>query len=146
MKRKYAEDLPYWKTGRSADKALTEAKNAIEKSGGKITGEGYGMVNGEGAYFLQFTMQGDEFRFVEPVMRSRAGNETAAKIQAAASLKHAIKARVNEALRHGARRAFIGSLILPDGRTVNQQDTTALVKLFSPSPRPLLVEGELMED
>ena len=132
FKQKYAEDLPYWKTGNSTDKAITEAKNAITGNGGEITGEGYGMMNGEGAFFLQFTMQGSEFRYVEPVMQSKTGNMRAAKIQAAASLKHAVKARVNEAVRHGARRAFIGSLLLPNGQTVDQQSNEKLIKLFSP--------------
>lgn len=132
-KPKYAEDLPYWKTGQSADKAITEAKNAIVKAGGKVTAEAFGISNGVGAYVLQFTLDGDEFRFTEPVMRSIKGNERAAKVQAAASLKHSIKARVNEAVRHGARRAFLGSLILPSGQTVNQQSNAELAQLFSGS-------------
>lgn len=132
FKTKSAEDLPYWQTGRSADKAITEAKNAIVKNGGKITGDGFISRNGEGAFFLEFEMHGDSFRVVEKIMYSRTGNENAAKIQAAASLKHSIKARVNEAVRHGARRAFMHSLLLPDGSTVDQKSNSELLKLFNP--------------
>lgn len=129
--KKHADDLPYWKTGRSSEKALQEAKNAITKTGGIITGEGFMMMAGTGAFFIQFKMDGDEFRFVENVITPRnKKDESAAKIQAAASLKHAVKARVNEAIRHGARRAFLGALLLPDGSTVNQQDNETLAGLF----------------
>jgi len=144
---KYAEDLPYWKTGKSAERAITEAKNAIENNKGKITSEGFFVRDGQGLYFLEFTMDGDSFRFVEPVMKSRSGNDRSAKIQAAASLKHSIKARVNEAQRHGARRAFMSALLLPNGETLDQQSNDMLVKMFSPytgvSP---LIDGEDVVD
>lgn len=154
FKKQYAEDLPYWKTGEQIDEAIAEAKNAIKKNGGKVTGEGYGMMGGEAAFFIQFEMQGETFRYVEPVMAARswsATNERAAKVQAAASLKHAIKARVNEAVRHGARRAFMDSLLLPNGQTVYQQDNETLMKLFHPLSAPQLTggiasyEGEIVE-
>lgn len=151
FKKQYAEDLPYWQTGENAEKAIQEAKNTLTKYGGKIVGEGYGMMDGEAAFFLQFTMQGETFRYVEPVMQSRTRNEKAAKVQAAASLKHAIKARVNEAVRHGARRAFMDSLLLPNGQTVYQQDNATLARLFAPVannpqlPAPDVYEGEIIE-
>jgi len=152
FKKSYAEDLPYWQTGESGDKAIQEAKNALTRYGGRITGEGYGMREGEAAFFLQFEMQGETFRYVEPVMQSRTCNEKAAKVQAAASLKHAIKARVNEAVRHGARRAFMDSLLLPNGQMVYQQDNATLARLFAPvtaAPQlqlpPEIYEGELTE-
>lgn len=152
FKSKFAEELPYWKTGQSADKAISEAKSAITKNGGKITGEGFGMTDNQGAFFLQFEMHGEEFRYVEQIMQSKTGNERAAKIQAAASLKHAIKARVNEAMRHGARRAFMSSLLLPNGQIIHQQSNESLIRLFAPiSPANLLdsgtdiIEGEMIE-
>lgn len=151
FKKKYAEDLPYWKTGENADRNIQEAKNALANYGGKVTGEGYGMMDGEAAFFLQFEMHGETFRYVEPVMQSRTRDEKAAKIQAAASLKHAIKARVNEAVRHGARRAFMDSLLLPNGQMVYQQDNATLARLFSPLantpqlPAPDIYEGEIVE-
>ena len=149
FKQKAAEDLPYWKTGSSSEKAITEAKNAITKNGGRIIGDGYLTRNGEGAFFLEFEMHGDSFRIVEKIMYSNTGNEKAAKVQAAASLKHSVKARVNEAVRHGARRAFMHSLLLPDGTTVDQKSNSELLKLFSPMSTDNLlgdgaIEGEVL--
>ena len=110
------------------------------------------MMNGEAAYFIQFEMQGDTFRYVEPVMQPHVrnpANERAAKVQAAASLKHAIKARINQAVRHGARRAFLDSLLLPNGQVAYQQDNETLMRLFSSVTRPELmggiIEGEIVE-
>ncbi len=146
MKTKvYAEDLPYWKTSRSSESAIEQAKSAIEKAGGKVTGEGYMMIDGQAAWMLQFEIDGDTFRYTEPVIESAYGNAKAAKIQAAVSLKHAIKARCVEAMRKGARKAFIGELLLPNGHTLNEMQTPEIAKLLPRlTPGVPLLEGEIV--
>lgn len=145
MKKKYAEDLPYWKSGTQFRRAIDEALNAISKNGGEITAEGTATIDGVTAFFVQFKMDGDEFRFVEKIAETRSRHESAkksAKIQAAASLKHSIKARVNEAVRSGARKAFMSSLILPNGRVAHEESNISLQKLFAPSDQILLGSGD----
>ena len=146
VKKTYAEDLPYWQTSRSSDKALDEAKKNIAEAGGKITGEGFMMTDGVSAFMLQFEIDGDTFRYVEPVIESKNGNTKSAKIQAAASLKHTIKSRCVEARRKGAKKAFIGEMLLSTGQTINEMDTPELAEFaraLSPSDVPVLIAGEV---
>lgn len=146
MKKIYAEDLPYWKSGTQYNRAIDEALNYIEKYGGSITAQGTATIDGVTAIFIQFDMDGDSFRFVEKVAQTKSSHETAkraAKVQAAASLKHSIKARVNEAARHGARKAFLSSLILPNGKVAHEESSIDLQNLFGVSTAPLLGSGEI---
>ena len=116
----YAEDVNYWKTGRSApDVWLDRAKREIEKAGGRALGEGFGSdaTIGRSAYMLAFELGGDRFKVVWPVLPSRSEDERAARVQAATMLYHDVKARCVSAKVRGARAAFFSYLLLPDGRT-----------------------------
>lgn len=64
---------------------------------------------------IEFDMAGHRFRYVMPVAVSRTGKSGAAKIQAAATLKHIIEARCVEVMRRGALEAFLPDLVLPSG-------------------------------
>ncbi len=136
----YAEDLNYWKSGQSApDTWIDKAKAEIKSAGGRAESEAYGRDStGRAAYMLEFSFGADRFRAVWPVLTSRAGNEKAAKIQAATMLYHDVKAKCVSAKVHGARAAFFQFLLLPDGRTAAQAAAPELLDLY---PKLLTSEG-----
>lgn len=140
MKEVYAEEINYWKTGTSSpDTWIDNAKKEIATAGGKVLSEAYGSDStGRAAYMLEFAFGDERFRAVWPVLKSKAGNVKAARIQAATMLYHDIKAKCVTAKVHGVRAAFFQYLMLPDGRTAAQVATPDLVTLY---PR-LLTGGE----
>lgn len=128
----YAEDVNYWRTGTSApDTWIDRAKKEIIAAGGKIGNEAFGRdEQGRAAYLLEFSFGGERFRAVWPVLKSRAGNERAARIQAATFLYHEIKARCMAAKVLGTRASFFNYLLLPDGRTAAQVAAPELMMLY----------------
>ena len=117
----YAEDVNYWLTGTSSpDTWIERTKREIVAAGGVPLGFAYGEDAGRSAYMLQFRFGNETFRAVWPVLTSRAGNEKAARIQAATMLYHDVKARCVSMKVLGARAAFFTYLLLPDGRTAAQ--------------------------
>jgi hypothetical protein len=136
----YAEDVGnYWKTGQSApDTWIDKAKGEIKAAGGKTLSEAYGSDGtGRSAYMLEFAFAEERFRVVWPVLKSRANNERAARIQAATMLYHDVKARCVSAKVLSIRVAFFSYLLLPDGRTAAQvaaPDITALYPKLLEAP------------
>lgn len=121
MKEIYAEDLNYWRTGTSApDVWIDRAKREIDAAGGRVLSEAFGSESGRAAFMLSFAFGDEQYRAVWPVLRSRGGNDRAAKIQAATMLYHDVKHRCILAKVFGARAAFFQFLMLPDGRTAAQ--------------------------
>lgn len=126
----YAEDINYWKTGTSSpdtwlDKAIAEIRGA----GGKVIGRAFGedMTTGRSAYMVQFTLEGENFKLVWPVLPTRGGNGRAAQIQAATMLYHDTKARCISAKVLGGKAAFFNFLQLPDGRNASEVATPELI-------------------
>lgn len=114
----YAEQVNYWKTGASSpDTWIARAKAQIEDAGGEVLAEAFASGGGRAAFILRFRLQGDEFRVEWPVLESQGGDVTAARRQAATMLYHDVKARCVGAKVLGGRRAFLGFLVLPGGRT-----------------------------
>jgi hypothetical protein len=140
MAELYAEDVNYWKSGTSApDTWIDRARKEIAAAGGKVLNEAFGRdEKGRAAYLLDFAFGSERFRAVWPVLRSRAGNERAARIQAATMLYHDIKAKCVSAKVLGVRAAFFQYLTLPDGRTAAQLATPELSERY---PK-LLTAGE----
>lgn len=120
----YAEDINYWKTGRtSPDGWIDKAKAQIEKLDGRILAEAFGSepTTGRSAYMLGFEVQGNRFKAIWPVLPTKSRkNEKAARIQAATMLYHDIKAKCIAATVKGARVAFFEYLMLPDGRIASE--------------------------
>jgi hypothetical protein len=141
----YAEDVNYWRTGRSSPDVWVErAKDSIEALGATILGEGFGRdQHGKAAYMLAFQIDGDPFKILWPVVPSKSGDEKAARIQAATMLYHYVKAVCLYAVVMGARPAFFSHLMLPDGsgRVASEVAGSELagvipqmLRLNSPSP------------
>jgi hypothetical protein len=136
----YAEDIGhYWKTGQSSpDVWIDRAKKVITDMGGSIQAEGFGSTGGHAGYMLAFTIQGQKFKVVWPVLPIRYGNkEVDARRQAATLLYHDIKAKAMTASVMGARVAFFSYLALPDGRTASDVATPELGEHF-----PLMLKYE----
>jgi len=132
-----AEDLNYWKTGKSSpDTWVGRAKRQIEDLGGIVVAEAFGNepLTGRSAYMLSFVFGEDRFKIAWPVLHSRTGNESAARIQAATFLYHTVKALCLSATVLGPRAAFFSFLILPSGQTAAY---AAVPELVSAMPRLL---------
>lgn len=137
----FAENVNYWQTSRTGPDAwLEKAKREIKRAGGEMAGSA--MVEdeftGRAGFMLAFQIGADRFKLVWPVLKPRRGSIRAAKIQAATALYHEVKAACVKAKFLGARSAFLGYLVLPDGRTAAQ---TADVELVEALPQMLLAAG-----
>ena len=143
MAKLYAEDLPYFQTGKSAaDTWLEKVETEIKRAGGKVRSSGYvsDAVRGS-AYMVQFDLEDMTFRVVERVLESKTKNDKAAKIQAATTMYHDIKARMVTARRKGARVAFLAELLLPSGQTVGEIEHGSFLDLVAGNDSPLLLTG-----
>lgn len=134
----YAEDINYWKTGKtSPDGWIDKAKNQIVKLGGKILSEGFGSQDGRSAYMLGFEIEGNRFRSIWAVLPTRIESDArAAKIQAATMLYHDIKSKCISSTVKGPRAAFFEYLMLSDGRTAIEASD---VELLAGIPEMLLI-------
>jgi len=140
-KKVYAEDLNYYRTGKSGPDAwITLAKGEIRRAGGTVQAEAFGSdASGRAAYMLTFQIGGDQFKLVWPVLESRdPKNEQAARVQAATMLYHDIKAKCVTAKVMGARAAFLPYLLLPTGQTASQSSSADLLEML---PKLLLIGG-----
>ena len=140
MKLPYAEDINYWRTGRSdPDTWMERAKAQVAKLGAKVLSEGYARGKEKAAFMLHFEAQGEEFRVVWQVLPTRGDNERAARIQAATLLYHDVKAKCLEATVKGVRAAFFEYLLLPDGRTASEASEPELLEGV---PKRLLITDD----
>ena len=130
---RYAEDINYWKSGKSSpDTWLDKAEAQIVKSGGTILGRAFGSdsMAGVETYMLAFQIADDQFKIVWPVLQSRTDNKQAARRQAATMIYHDIKAKCMVAEIFGMKKAFVSYLVLSDGSTVTEAATDALPLLL----------------
>lgn len=140
MTERYAETCNYWKSSNaSPDSVLEKTIGLVEKFGGEVLGSGYGNENmtGRAAYMVRFSVDGESFRVVWPVLPSETGNTLAARRQAASMMYHDIKAKCVASQVLGARTAFFTWLELPDGRAAFQLSSAELVEEV---PRMLLAQ------
>ena len=145
----YAEDVNYWKTGKSAPGIwLDKTAAQIEKLGGRvlIKAEGLHPETGREAYMLGLEIEGENYKVVWPVLpcyTQTQANERAAKVQAATMLYHDVKARCVSAVVLGARQAFFSYYMLPDGRSVSSVSTPELSEAVNQFFPPSLGTGQI---
>ena len=151
MKAVYAEDLPYWQTGKSSpDVWIERTVRVLEALGGKMLGEAFGKdASGRSAFMLSASIAGEVYRAIWPVMLSKTGNEKSARIQAATLLYHDIKARAVSAKVLGNRAAFFTYLQLPDGRTpveMSTEEVSQALRLFAlpANSSEDIIDGEVL--
>ena len=132
MNLPYAEDIGhYWKTSqRTPDEWMGQCRKLIEEIGGKVLAEGFGAAEGKAAFMFCFSLDGDEFKVVWPVLPSCTGDVKAARRQAATLLYHDIKAKAMTASVLGNKVAFFSYLMLPDGRAAASLAVPELSDVF----------------
>lgn len=141
MELPIAKELPYWKTGRSSpEEWVRKACSEIERAGGSIDlclPSAY--QAGRMAHVIGFSVNGDTFKLIWPVLAHDPDDALAALRQAATMLYHDVKSRCVASRVFGARWAFQAELCLPNGKTVGQLSTPELVEAL---PKvALLVDG-----
>ena len=140
----YAEDIPYWKTGKSAPDAwLDRTEGVIEKLGGRVRLRARGNDDSgkQQVFVVEFEMGGERFRVVWPVLPSRSGDTKAAERQAATLLYHDAKARSLNATLFGPRHAFFQFLLLPNGQTAGEA-AAPMLSAYLPKMLPQPGQGE----
>lgn len=143
----YAEEVNYWKTGRSSpDTWIDQAKREIISAGGVVVGDGFisEAFTMRSSYMLAFEIGEERFKMLWPVLEPKSGDVRAARIQAATALYHEVKAACVKAKFLGTRTAFLPYLMLCDGRSVSEVSSADLVEalpqLFGGKPNLMLVE------
>ena len=136
--QEYAERCNYWKTSKSSPDAWIEKTiGLIEQFGGEVLSSGFGNehMTGRAAYMIRFSVAGETFRIIWPVMPSETGDTFSARRQAATMLHHDVKAKCVAAQVLGSRVAFFSWLELPNGQPVFQLSNN---ELLEETPRMLL--------
>lgn len=131
--RHAAENVNYWKTGKSsADSWLDKTKAEIKAVKGQVVGSGSFSedITGRAGFMIAFQLGGDNFTIKWPVLQSKTGNHRAAQVQAATALYHEVKAACVKVKFLGARSAFFAYLMLPDGRTASEASSPELVDIL----------------
>ena len=124
----YAEDLPYFKTSKTApDTWIDKAKREIDKAGGTCISEGFGSSGEHAAYMLRFEISGSIYRIIWPCADSKfdgldttVGFLMASRRQAATMLYHDVKAMGIKARAIGPEVAFFSHLELANGKVANE--------------------------
>lgn len=135
----HAEDVNYWKTGRSStDSWLEKAKKEIRAADGQVVGSGSFSedITGRAGFMLAFRLDGEDFTIKWPVLQSKTGNHRAARVQSATALYHEVKTSCVKLKFKGARSAFLAYLMLPDGRTAEEASSPELLEML-----PALIGG-----
>lgn len=140
-------ELPYWNTGKSSpDVWLDKTCREIEAAGGTVIEQAIAMQYGRTVVLLGFTLDGDTFRVVWPVLKHEPYEKQAATRQAATMLYHDVKARCVAVRVKGARWAFHAELLLPDGRMAGALTDPELMKqLPTMCQQPLAITQEAAE-
>jgi len=118
MKKPVPEELRYWKTSQSSpDGWIDKTIKILKEYGATFTGRAHGhdMTTGQEAYMMQFSIEGEEYKLVWPVLEPKQESDrNAARRQAATMLHHDVKARIMYATVHGTRNAFLPMLLVSD--------------------------------
>lgn len=142
----YAEDVNYFQTSKThAETWVIRAKKEITNlPTGRVTGEAFMTLANKSVFVLMFNIGGDNYKVEWPVLQSRRGNDKAAKVQAATLLYHDVKHRCVLTKVFGAKTAFIGFLVLPDGKTINDSVEAIQIGISQPALASGVIEGEVV--
>lgn len=110
------EELRYWKSGTSTpDVWINKTIRILEEYGAVFHYKAFGKDGDKKAYVMEFSIGGERFKLVWPVLIPQKEKDMlAAQRQAATMLHHDIKARLMYATVHGTRNAFLPMLLVPD--------------------------------
>ena len=132
----FAEDMNYWKSGKSApDKWLDSAEDIINKLGGEVHLRAIGRQDGRSVYCMNFSFGEDRFKAIWPVLPTKKNEKRAAERQASTMLFHDVKSRSLRSSIFGPRVAFFDFLLLENGKTTTQLTNQELLNY---TPQSLL--------
>ncbi len=97
MKVEFAEQCNYFKTSKSSpDVWFEKTEEIISEKGGEVLQSGFGNEPSisRAAYMLRFSMEGQIYKIVWPVLPSEFGETMPARRQAATMLFHDVKAKL----------------------------------------------------
>jgi len=118
VKKPIPEKLRYWDTGSSSpDTWIDKTIKILKEYGAEFHRRAHGedMTLGQEAFMLEFSIEGDHYRLVWPVLEPKQEKDRGkARRQAATMLHHDVKARIMYATVHGTRNAFLPMLMVPD--------------------------------
>ena len=133
----YAEEMNYWKSSKQPPGYwLDKAADFLTDNGAEVRTTAKGSGNGCVAYLIEFSVDGDAFRIVWPVLESKSGDVKAAERQAATMLFHDVKNRAIRLAIGGARTAFFEFLMLPNGRSVGELSSNEITDAAKLLPAP----------
>ena len=114
-----ANDMPYWKSGKSGVETwLNKTEKLIESVNGNVHTRVVGKNQGKEAIMFAFSVDKDYYRMFWPVLPpNNEKDRLAAQRQAATMIYHDVKSRINRIKIFGARVAFSDYLLL-DGTTI----------------------------
>lgn len=130
----YAEDVNYWKSGKSSPDTWMERTAAlINEIGGEVISESFSNLpqTGHAAYLLEFNHGVDTYKIIWPVLPTRyegKSEEAAARRQAATFMFHDVKAKCMKSKIFGIRGAFFPFLALPGGVVAAQLTSPQIMK------------------
>lgn len=147
----YAEEMNYWQSSRvSPETNIDRTVEMIEAEGGQIFSRAFGSQMGREAYLIEFVLQGERFRVAWPVLPTKTGKQSAARIQASRLIYHDVKHKLIMMKLKGARTAFFEYLLLPDGCSITEKASPELLRLLpgllkNNMPQLQEQEGEVLD-
>ncbi|MEO1417526.1 MAG: hypothetical protein AAFW00_19740 [Bacteroidota bacterium] len=116
----YANDLPYWKTGKSsAESWMNKTEKLITEAGGEVDTRISGKPNGKEAILFIFMLEGARYKILWPVLPTKKIDEQPAALrQCATMIYHDTKARVLRLKIFPPKVVFSDYLIGPNGQTL----------------------------
>lgn len=129
MNLPFAEEMNYWKSGKSQpDKWLDNAEDIIEKLGGEVSLRAKGKHEDRIAYCMNFSFGSDKFKAIWPVLPSKTDDNRSAERQAATMLFHDVKTRALRCSIFGHRVAFFDFMLLENGRLTIELTDNQLIE------------------
>lgn len=118
----FANELPYFKTGKSsAESWVLKTEKLIESAGGIVHTRLMGKSLGLEGIMIQFAIEGSQFKLTWPVLPvEKMIDESAALRQCGTMIYHDTKARINRIRIFGPKVVFADWLILENGQTLAQ--------------------------
>jgi len=126
----FAEELSYWKTGKSgAETWLDKTEALIESVDGTVDTRIVGKSGGKEGIMFGFFIGGDAYKMMWPVLPTKRESDRGAALRQCATLiYHDTKARVNRIRIFGPRVVFADWLVLENGKTLAESSVDALPK------------------
>ena len=79
MKKEFAEECNYWKSGNSSpDSWLEKSVKLIRENDGKAISFASAFSQDKSVFMITFELEGQQYKIIWPVVKSKSGNDKAA--------------------------------------------------------------------